>query len=189
MKPISLLIMTLFTVLTFAQDTSKLTSLETVGKLDFSLQGLGFTLEQPVLRNVLVGATVGLGGGYYKEKNGINLIDGVAYDWVFFQPAFFSNLNINYYYNRRTRFKKGRSILLNSGDFIAIGTKYASPKEVKHFSFREAIIVYTHWGLQRNMGRRFTFQTFIGGGYAWLPTKTESGIYPSLDIKFSYAIF
>jgi hypothetical protein len=190
MKSISLLTMTLIiTVLTFAQDTSKLTSLQTIGKLDFSLQGIGLTLEQPILPQILLGATVGLGGGYYKEKNTINVANAVSYDWVLFKPAFFSNLNINFYYNRQSRFRKGRSISLNSGDFIAIGTKYTSPKEVKHFIFKEAIIAYTHWGLQRNLGKKFTFQAVIGGGYAWLPTKTDSGTYISLDLKFSYVPF
>lgn len=172
----------------FTQDSTIKPRLQTIGKLDLSLHGIGATIEQPLFQKILVEATFGVGGGYYKVNNW-NFFNVITYDWEFIKPVFYTNINLNFFYNRKPWLKKNKSILLNTGDFITVGTKYTSPRETDKFSFKKTFIAYAHIGLKRSLGNKITFQTFIGGGYAWLPNEADSGFYPSFDTKLSYVLF
>ncbi|MGZ5191843.1 MAG: hypothetical protein ACXWCZ_12590 [Flavisolibacter sp.] len=46
-----------------------------------------------------------------------------------------------------------------------------------------------HWGLQRPVGKRWTFNTHIGVGYATDATdlsNTGGTVYPAMDLRFAY---
>ncbi len=101
----TLLFTILISSLSIAQDSSKAPRLQTIGKFDLSIQGIGATIEQPLFQKILMGATIGVGGGYYKQ-NEWNFFNVISYDWVFFKPVFYTNLNLNYFYNRKPWFKK-----------------------------------------------------------------------------------
>ena len=56
---------------------------------------------------------------------------------------------------------------------------------------RDALTFNVHWGLQRNLSKRWTLNSHFGVGYAIDATdlsNSDGSFYPALDLKFSYIL-
>jgi hypothetical protein len=127
----------------------------------------------------------GIGGGY-----DISFQD-FTYSWNLLDPALYVIVNPKYYYNRNKRQARGKSTALNSGNYIGLGIKYTSRGIGESTDVWDALLFNLHWGMQRAIGQRWTFNTHAGVGYAIDATdlSNSSGtIYPTLDLRFGYVL-
>lgn len=78
-------------------------------------------------------------------------------------------LEPRWYYNLNKRVKKSRRIDGNSGNFISIKSTYHSDLFVisneDNINFITDISIVPTWGIRRNVGKHFTYETGIGIGY------------------------
>jgi hypothetical protein len=164
----------------------EVSALRTVARIDLGLQGLGISLEVPVSRKYTIEFSGGLGGGY-------DLSDGsFSYDWGLLNPCAYLSVNGRYYYNRDRRAAKGKSLLLNAGDYFGVRLKYTSPEITGGGSMSDAVLANIHWGMQRPIGRKWTINGHAGIGWAYnaINSIDPSGgkVYPAAEFKISYAL-
>ncbi|WP_344712773.1 hypothetical protein [Winogradskyella damuponensis] len=78
-------------------------------------------------------------------------------------------LEPRWYYNLNKREEKSRRIDGNSGNFISIKTTYHPDwfiiSNESNINFISDISIIPTWGLRRNLGSHFTYETGIGIGY------------------------
>ena len=101
-----------------------------------------------------------------------------------------------WYYNLDKRVAKNKSVLNNSGNFISLNIKYHPDWFVisKHgnIKVRNQISIIPTWGIRRNLGKHFNYETGIGLGYVryfeteglFLNKKGEAAL--NLHIKIGY---
>jgi hypothetical protein len=124
--------------------------------------------------------SLGAGGGYSVAEGNID------YQWQIFNPAFYFSATPKFFYNRQKRIEKGKSVKLNSGNYIGLRVKYTTGSIDPQPSIREALFINLHWGLQRAISNRWSLNAHIGAGYAQDLTNQFGTIYPALDFKLSY---
>ncbi len=154
--------------------------LSSLTKVDFGLQGIGFTYEPRVSNKVAIDLSAGAGGGYDIAEGYLN------YKVELLKPAFYLSLTPKYFYNRNSRSLKGKNLLLNSGNFIGLRLKYVTPTDRQVDLTRNSVLTNIHWGIQRAIGNNCTFNSHIGIGYAQDIDYNFGTIYPAIDFKFSY---
>ena len=182
MKKVFLLI----TLITISNLFSQEESLEKQFKTDFNFLGIGISYEIPLSEKWTVDLSSGVGGGY-------RIGSGFSAEWILnSQLAGYLKSEFKYYYNREKRQKKGKKTINNSGNYIAIQTKYNS----KRFSLSEtdlplenALLNEIHWGIQRSFDENWLFNLHLGIGYARDLDFKDSSVYPAVGIKFSYKLF
>ncbi len=78
-------------------------------------------------------------------------------------------LEPRWYYNLNKREKKSRRIDGNSGNFISLKTTYHPDwfiiSNENNINFISDISIVPTWGIRRNVGAHFTYETGIGIGY------------------------
>ena len=78
-------------------------------------------------------------------------------------------LEPRYYYNLNKRMNKSKRVDGNSGNFISIKTSYHPDWFVisneTNLNFITDISIVPTWGIRRNIGSHFTYETGIGVGY------------------------
>ncbi len=78
-------------------------------------------------------------------------------------------LEPRWYYNLAKRERKSRRIDGNSGNFISLKTSYHPDWFVisnhKNIRVIDDLSLVPTWGIKRNIGKRFNFETGIGVGY------------------------
>jgi hypothetical protein len=166
-----------------AQSSGEQTKLRTLTKLDLGLQGVGFTFEPRLSKNMTMELSAGAGGGYNVSESEFH------YEWNLFDPAFYFSVTPKLYYNRLKRMNKGKSIRNNSGNYFGLRIKYTTPSLSGDTDVWETMLMNIHWGLQRPLGYRWTFNTSFGVGYAADAADVSDlygTLYPALDVKFSY---
>ena len=176
----SLLLTTSLFLFSQYSDTNKLRNL---AKLDLGLQGIGLTFEPRVGKNTTIDLSGGMGGGYKIST------DDLTYEVDFTNPALYFSVTPKFFYNRQKRIEKGKASLLNAGNYIGLRLKYTTKGLSESSDIYDALLMNIHWGLQRALGRKWTFMTHIGAGYAMDATDLNhvSGtIYPALEFRFSY---
>jgi|GEM_PF-837426 len=160
--------------------------LRTVTRIDLGLQGVGISFEVPVSRKYTIEFSGGLGGGYDLSEGSF------SYDWGLLNPCAYLSVNGRYYYNRDRRAAKGKSLLLNAGDYFGVRLKYTSPDISDGGSMSDAVLVNIHWGMQRPIGRKWTINGHAGIGWAYnaINSIDPSGgkVYPAAEFKISYAL-
>lgn len=98
--------------------------------------------------------------------------------------------NVIYYYNFKKRAKKGKNTKHNAGNYLTIGAEMLPA--VHYLSNRKTGIykttaLYGAWGLRRNLGKNFTFQTEVGlGGLSKNDNNNNWYTVFVLDVKLSY---
>jgi hypothetical protein len=125
----------------------------------------------------------GVGGGYDIWTNSFN------YNWDLLRPAVYVVVNPKLYYNRDKRLAKGKSISRNSGNYIGMAIKYTTPSIGESTVVYDALLFNLHWGLQRPVGKRWTFNIHVGAGYATDATDLSNAggtVYPAMDLRFAY---
>ena len=111
--------------------------------------------NQIALRTEL-GMNAGIFGGDFYPKTGFLMIPVIT-------------VEPRWYYNLEKRQSKSKNISGNSGNFVSLQTNYhpnwfviSNYDNLKTFNL---ITVIPHWGIKRNVGKHFTYETAIGIGY------------------------
>ena len=166
----------------FAQP-SDVNNLRSLAKLDLGLQGIGFTFEPRVGKNITIDLSAGIGGGYNISDNDL------TYEVDITNPALYFAITPKFFYNRQKRIGKGKATLLNAGNYIGLRLKYTTKGLSESSDIYDALLMNVHWGLQRPLGKKWSFMTHVGGGYAMDATDLNhvAGVfYPALEFRFSY---
>jgi len=86
---------------------------------------------------------------------------------IFIVPVI--SIEPRWYYNLNKRVKKSRRIDGNSGNFVSIKISYHPDllltKIDDRFNFLSDISIVPTWGIRRNIGKHFNYETAIGVGY------------------------
>lgn len=178
-------LLTIFLVLSclaFGQNTISDTRLSNLTKVDFGLQGIGFTYESRLANKLTIDLSTGAGGGYDIAEGYLN------YKVELLKPAFYFSVTPKYFYNRKSRSLQGKNTSLNSGNFIGVRLKYVTPNYRQKGFTRNSILTNIHWGVQRAIGDNWSFGSHIGVGYAQDTDYSFGTIYPVLDFKVSYIL-
>lgn len=169
----------------FAQHDNNDASLHPLTKLDLGLQGAGLTFERKLGRSTAIDLSGGLGGGYEISSN--------SFDYHLTRQGISGYLSINpkFYYGRTKRIAKGKSGLLNAGNYIGLRIKYTTRSIAENGDAWDALLFNVHWGMQRDIAKRWTMNAHFGAGYAIDATdlNNSSGtFYPALELKVSYVL-
>ena len=174
----------MFTIVTKAQNAS-------VEKSTFGIQTgiLGIWVHREVKLTNLIALRAELGmdagiwyGGFYPKT-------GYLITPVFtFEPR--------WYYNLEKRQSKSKSITGNSGNFLTIQTSYHpnwfTISNYDNAKILNQVSLIPTWGIRRNIGEHFTYETGIGLGYRYYfaksvgYTKDESSAALNLHLRVGY---
>jgi hypothetical protein len=101
-----------------------------------------------------------------------------------------------WYYNLNKRVSKNRRIDGNSGNFISIKTTYHPDVVIgslaNNVTFISDISIIPTWGIRRNVGKHFTYETGIGIGYVHYFEKDnvvlvdDNGLALNLHLRIGY---
>ncbi len=152
-------VMLIFIGLTFIANAQK----ASVEKSTYGIQTgvLGVWAHQEVkLSNQIalrteIGLDAGIWWGDFYPETGYVLAPGI-------------NLEPRWYYNLDKRVSKNKSISGNSGNFLTVQTSYHpnwfTISNDDNLEIANQISVIPTWGIKRNLGKHFTFETGIGIG-------------------------
>ncbi|MHA7843519.1 MAG: hypothetical protein ACX93I_09385 [Winogradskyella sp.] len=142
-----------------------------------------------------------------KLSNSIALKSEFGLDAAIFSENFIGSRNLimvpaltlepRWYYNLNKRVTKKRRIDGNSGNFISIKTTYHPDLVLGSLPantvFISDITIIPTWGIRRNVGKHFTYETGIGIGYYHLFKKDnvflfedENGVAVNLHLRIGY---
>ena len=168
MKKITTIIFVSLSVLCNAQNKS-------VEKTIFGIQTgfLGLWIHnESRLTNTLalrseLGFDSGIWGGDFYDKTGFLLTPVLT-----LEPRFYYNLN--------KRNSKSKDVTHNSGNFISLKTSYHPDwfviSNYEDITIISDISIIPTWGIRRNIGNHFNFETGLGLGYRYIFGK-EAGYY------------
>jgi len=101
-----------------------------------------------------------------------------------------------WYYNLNKRESKSRRIDGNSGNFVSLKTSYHPDwfviSNTDNVSVISDISIVPTWGIRRNVGKHFTYETGIGIGYRYIFAKqagfleNESEAALNLHLRIGY---
>lgn len=121
---------------------------------------------------------------------------GSFYDETGFLMTPVITLEPRLYYNLNKRVKKSRRIDGNSGNFISLKTSYHPDwfviSNTENISAISDISIIPTWGIRRNIGKHFTYETGIGIGYRYVFAKqagyreNESEATANLHLRIGY---
>lgn len=163
-KLILILSISLFTIITKAQVASveKSTSGIQTGFLGIWVHK-EMKLTNKIALRAELGMDAGIWGGSFYEKTGYLLTPVVT-------------LEPRWYYNLNKRQSKSKNIAGNSGNFLTIQTSY-HPNWFTISNYDNVIVnqvsIIPTWGIKRNIGEHFTYETGIGLGYRYYFAKSE----------------
>ena len=175
----------LFINTTNAQDAS-------VEKSTYGIQtgflGIWAHNESKLSNSIALRSELGLDAGIYSE----NFVGSRSFIMV---PAL--TLEPRWYYNLNKRVSKQRRIDDNSGNFISIKTTYHPDMVIgslpEYTVFISDITIIPTWGIRRNVGKHFTYETGIGIGYYHLFKKDSviifddrNGVAVNLHLRLGY---
>jgi len=105
------------------------------------------------------------------------IFGGSIYPKIVFLMTPVITVEPRWYYNLEKRQSKSKNISGNSGNFLSIQTSYNpnwftisnydNVEIVNHFS------IIPTWGIKRNIGQHFTYETAIGLGYRYYFAKSQ----------------
>ena len=169
-----------------AQDTS-------VENSTFGIQTgfLGFWVHNEIkLSNTIALRTeLGLEGQIYKiGRNENNTANYILAPVLTLEPR--------WYYNLNKRANKSKNTEGNSGNFLSLKTSYYPDwfmiSNDEGLLLTNQIFAIPTWGIRRNLGKHFMYETGIGLGYAYYFTKkngyeeNESGAAINLHLRIGY---
>ncbi len=130
-----------------------------------------------------IGLDAGFFGGGFYDTNGFIMA-----------PVF--RLEPRWYYNLDKRVRKNRRIDGNSGNFISLKTSYRPDwfviSNVDGLRLVSDVSFIPTWGIRRNVGNHFTYETGIGLGYVYYVAKragfleNEGDVALNLHLRFGY---
>lgn len=179
MKKITLFVLAIAGYTTaYSQD-----DLERTFKLSLGLQGIEANYELPVAKQLIWENSLGIGVGMnaYDDTSEFNLnIPNVA-------P--FVSTGLKWMYNYDKRVANSKDTKHNSANYLGLQTKFSFGNNNSSTFQNQALLTDIHWGLQRNLGSKFTFNSNIGLGYLQDFEFNEASIAPILRVKFGYRLF
>jgi len=181
-RQIFTLLLLALSFISFAQNNK----LQSLTKLNLEFQGIGLSYEPRLGNSATIDLSAGIGIGGYDIQSG-----GFTYVVDATNLTAFVSITPKLYYNRSKRLARGKSIDVNSGNYIGFRLKYTSRGIAENTDIRDALLFNVHWGIQRAISNRWTFNTHFGAGYGIDATdlsNSEGSIYPALDVKFSYIL-
>ncbi|RUA11683.1 MAG: hypothetical protein DSY82_03200 [Flavobacteriia bacterium] len=181
MKRLILFYLLMVSAFTYSQNEEN-DNLTKFGRINLGVHGIEFSYELPVSNKFVWENNLGIGLGM--NKNG----SIAQYYWAFNKPTPYLKSELKFVYNRNKRILKKRPVHNNSGNYIGLQAKYSfGNKNV--YDLDETVLTEIHWGIQRNLGRRFLFNTHIGFGYLWDFDNSSGEISPTLGVRFGYRLF
>lgn len=143
--------------------------------------------ESKLSNQIALRSELGLDTGVFGSD--VNDIDGlILIPTITLEPR--------WYYNLNKREKKSRRIDGNSGNFISIKTTYHPDWFVisneDNINFISDITIVPTWGIRRNVGAHFTYETGIGIGYVHYFKEdnvillNESDVAVNLHLRIGY---
>src|SRR5690606_7369286 len=138
--------------------------------------------NQIALRSEL-GFDSGIWGGDFYDKTGFLLTPVIT-------------LEPRWYYNLNKRESKSKRVDGNSGNFISLKTSYHPDwfeiSNYDNISIVSDISIIPTWGIRRNIGKHFNYETGIGIGYRYIFAKqagyleNESEAAINLHLRIGY---
>lgn len=109
-----------------------------------------------------IGFDTGIWGGSFYDKTGFLLTPVIT-------------LEPRWYYNLNKRIRKSRRIDGNSGNFLSLNTNFHPDwfviSNYDNIRVISDISIIPTWGIRRNIGNHFTYETGIGLGYRYIFAK------------------
>lgn len=177
-----------------------------------TLCGLIFTVnsQSASVEKSTCGIQTGLLGFWaYNEaklSNTIALRTEIGFDFGIWESTFYDDspfiltpvisLEPRFYYNLKKRLKKSKIIEGNSANFFALKTSYHPDWFVvfntENVPIVNDISIIPTWGIRRNIGQHFNYETGIGVGYSYTFTKhanfsiDKSEIEMNMHLRIGY---
>ncbi|MCL5247654.1 hypothetical protein M4I21_17690 [Cellulophaga sp. 20_2_10] len=140
-------------------------------------------LSNSIALRTEIGMDAGIWGGSFYSENGY-LITPVI------------RLEPRWYYNLNKRLAKSKNISGNSGNFLTLQTSY-NPNwfvisNYDNVEVADQISIIPTWGIKRNFGSHFTYETGIGIGYRYIFAKSvgylenEDEVALNLHLRVGY---
>ena len=141
-----------------------------------------------------------------KLSNNIALRTEVGFDFGIWESTFYDDapflltpvivIEPRFYYNLKKRSNESKRIDGNSGSFIALKMGY-HPDWFVLFNTNDVPVISDFsiiptWGIRRNIGKHFNYETGIGVGYSYTfaeragYAKDESGIELNMHLRIGY---
>lgn len=130
-----------------------------------------------------IGMDAGFFGGSFYPKNGYLMTPVIT-------------LEPRWYYNLDKRVSKSKNISGNSGNFLTLQTSYHPNwfviSNYDNVKIANQISIIPTWGLKRNIGKHFTYETGIGIGYRYIfaesagYSKNEGEAAANLHLRIGY---
>lgn len=142
--------------------------------------GLWFHNESKLSNQIALRSELGLDTGIW---------GGTYYDKVGFLLAPVITLEPRWYYNLNKRVEKDRRIDGNSGNFISLKTSYHPDwfviSNYDNIRVISDISIMPTWGIRRNVGRHFNYETGVGIGYVFFFAKDAGYIENTSDVAIN----
>lgn len=156
--------------------------LEKVVKVNLGLQGIDFSYELPIAKDIIWESAIGAGVS-------MNVYDNkTEYTFIFLKPTPSIATGVKWMYNRDKRVAKEKETLNNTGNYLGIQTKYTLGN-YNRLDVNNVLLTDIHWGLQRNLSSKFILNANIGLGYMHDLDTYDGGLAPVLRVKFGYRLF
>lgn len=124
------------------------------------------------------------------------IFGGSFYDGTGFLLAPVITLEPKWYYNLNKRSSKSKRISGNSGNFVSLKSSYNPDwfviSNYDNISVVNQISIIPTWGIRRNIGEHFNYETGIGLGYRYIFAKSagyfenESEAALNLHLRIGY---
>lgn len=155
--------------------------------LQTGLLGVWAHNESKLSNSIALRSEIGLDAGLFSD----NFDQGSL---LLFVPAL--TIEPRWYYNLNKRVSKSRRIDGNSGNFLSIKTTYHPDLVIgsldDNLNFISDITIIPTWGIRRNIGKHFNYETGIGIGYihffkeenVYIPF--DDGVAVNLHLRIGY---
>lgn len=157
--------------------------LEKTFKLSLGLQGIEANYELPIAKEIIWENSLGLGVGMNAYNNSSEFNLNIPHS------AAFLSSGLKWMYNYEKRVANSKDTQHNSANYLGLQTKFTFGNNNSSTYQNQALLTDIHWGLQRNLGSKFTINTNIGLGYLQDFEFNDGAIAPILRVKFAYRIF
>ena len=157
-------------------------NLDNFGKIELGFHGLSFAYELPITNKFVWENAVGAGMGMSADNN------SATYSLDVVRPVPFIKSKLKFVYNINKRIEKEKNIRNNAGNYIALQTKYSFGR-ANHNTNNRSMLTELHWGIQRNLGGNFLFNTHVGLGYLGDFNSNNGAVSPTIGVSFGYRIF
>lgn len=162
-----LLFTLIFCGLTFIAKSQNASVEQSTYGIQTGILGIWFHNEAKLSEQVVLRSELGFDSGIFRTS---------FYDRIGFLMTPVITLEPRWYYNLDKRVSKSRNIAGNSGNFVSLKTSYNpdwfvisnydNKRVVNHIS------IIPTWGIRRNIGNHFTYETGIGIGYRYYFAKS-----------------